>query len=195
MSKYHSLQHVFLIAMPQLTDTFFSQSVIYLWEYNEQGATGIIINKPMNFQLGEVLKQLNIPVEDERANHCLVLQGGPVAIDQGFIIRRRHSTFDQEGKLTVEVTISSSKQDLINMAKGEGLNDCLVALGCTGWSAGQLDRELTKNNWLVVPFNETTLFGMLTENISPESTFLKWHDAAANAGVDLSRLIPDAGHA
>lgn len=196
MANYNSLQHIFLIAMPKLSDAFFFQSVVYLWEYNEKGASGIIINKPMSFHLGEILKQLDIKVEDPRAENYPVLRGGPVAIDQGFIIRRRHHEDDQDGKPAIEITVSSSKQDLTDMATGEGLGDCLVALGCSSWEPGQLDRELANNDWLIAPFDEHTLFGILSEEGGGEGIAgVKWHDAAANLGIDLSRLSIEVGHA
>ncbi len=194
MSNYESLQHIFLIAMPQLNDAFFFQSVVYLWEYNEQGASGIIINKPLDFRLGEVLKQLEIEIQDPRAHDYPVLQGGPVAADQGFIIRRHNYQPDDPPKTLVEITVSSSKQDLLDMAQGEGLGDALVALGCAGWGAGQLDRELANNDWLIAPFRQETLFGMLSAD-EPRTTAMKWHKAAASVGVDLSRLSSDVGHA
>ena len=203
-SKYHALQHIFLIAMPRLADPLFCHSVVYLWEYNEKGASGIIINKPLDFTLGEVLQQLEITPEDPRANDYLVLQGGPVAREQGFIVRRRHHPPDESGKSTIDITVSSSKQDLINFANEElgdrengELGDCLIALGCAGWDAGQLDRELKNNDWLIAPFNETTLFDVLSTNNNgaSASTLVKWYNAAARVGVDLSRLSSEVGHA
>jgi putative transcriptional regulator len=197
MPNYDSLQHIFLIAMPQLSDSFFFQSVVYLWEYNEQGASGVIVNKPLDFRLGEVLGQLAIPSTDPRAITYPVLRGGPVAMDQGFIIRRRHHKPKKQGKPMVEITVSSSKQDLIDMASGEGLGDCLVTLGCAGWEPGQLDRELVNNDWLVAPFNEDILFGILSQDTEGGEGVVnsKWFDAAANVGVDLSRLSTEVGHA
>lgn len=194
MSYYTSLQHIFLISMPQLTDAQFSQSVIYLWEYNAQGAAGVIINKPMNIHLGELLQQLQIDVTEARVDHYPVLQGGPVAADQGFIIRRRYRHEPDARNPVVEITVSSSKQDLVELARGEGLGDSLVALGCAGWTAGQLDKELANNDWLVVPFNEEILFGTQF-NASGVSFAEKWYHAAAIVGIDLNRLSSDVGHA
>ena len=101
MSNYQTLQHIFLIAMPKLADPLFSQSVVYLWEYNEKGASGVIINKPLDFTLGEVLNQLGIIPKATQANAYPVLQGGPVAKEQGFIIRRSYHAADPEGKSTI----------------------------------------------------------------------------------------------
>ncbi|HVV67446.1 MAG TPA: YqgE/AlgH family protein [Gammaproteobacteria bacterium] len=193
MPNYQSLQHVLLIAMPQLNDPVFSQSVVYLWEYNEKGATGIIINKPMDIRLGELLQQLDISPADPGINEYPVLRGGPVASDQGFIIRRQQKVVADEPYPLTEVIVSSAKQDLIALANGEGLGDALVALGCAGWGAGQLDRELVNNDWLIAPFSETTLFG--DQDGEGDGSVTKWHTAAARAGIDLNRLSTDVGHA
>lgn len=197
MSKYQSLQHVFLIAMPQLQDPLFSQAVIYLWEYNEQGATGIVINKPMDLNLGELLEQLDVSATDPRVLNHPVLRGGPVSTGQGFIIRRKENKDVRFNKTPlVEITVSSAKQDLLDLAHGDGLGDSLIALGCVGWSAGQLDKELINNDWLIAPFSETTLFGDGSiPSMGQLLTIDKWHTAAASAGIDLNRLSTDVGHA
>lgn len=193
MANYQSLQHVFLIAMPQLDDPLFAQSVVYLWEYNEQGAAGIVINKPLDMDLGQLLEQLDIETKDPRVGQYPVLRGGPVLPGQGFIIRRRE-TKDLNAESLVEITVSSAKQDLMELADGDGLQDAVVALGCAEWASGQLDRELKNNDWLIAPFSEATLFeGPPIENALMSVS--KWHAAAARAGIDLSRLSTDVGHA
>lgn len=198
MYNYNALQHVFLIAMPKLIDDpYFTQSVVYLWEYNEEGATGIIINKPLDSNLGELLRQLQIEVNDPQIEDYPVFRGGPIAADRGFIIRRRHKIDEQSGNSMVEITVSSSKEDLVDLANGKGLGDIIVALGCAGWGAGQLDQELANNDWLIVPFSEFTLFGLQSEDETDggNDSVITWHNAAARAGIDLSRLSSDVGHA
>lgn len=194
MLDYQSLQHIFLIAMPSMDDPFFSQSVVYLWEYNEKGAAGIVINKPTNMNLGQLLEQLDIGTENSRAIHFPVLQGGPVLPGQGFIIRRWESK-DSNDEAIVEITVSSAKEDLIDLAEGKGLEDSLVALGCAEWQPGQLDQELIRNDWLIAPFKESTLFGDQKELMNGEMVpALKWYSAAASAGIDLKRLSTYVGH-
>lgn len=196
MSSYTALQHVFLIAMPKLRDPLFAQSVVYLWEYNADGATGVIINRPMGICLGELLQQLDVTADDARVQNYPVLCGGPVMPEQGFIIRRHLAAEHPEEERWIEVTVSSSKHDLLELAHGEGLGDTLVTLGCADWAPGQLDRELANNDWLVVPFSEATLFGDGGDGDS-DASFIqveKWHMAAARAGIDLNRLSSDVGH-
>lgn len=196
MSTYDSLQHVFLIAMPQMQDPLFVQSVVYLWEYNESGAVGVIINKPLNVYLSDMLTQLDIPVLDSAALKFPILHGGPVAIDQGFIIRRQHHVEEGTGKQLVEITVSSSKHDLLELANGHGLANTLVTVGCCAWGAKQLDQEMAGNNWLVAPFSEETLFAGLADDLEcPVKTTDRWVKAAARAGINLERLSSDFGHA
>lgn len=193
--NYEGLQHIFLVAMPQLEDPQFSQSVIYLWEYNEQGAMGIVINKPLDVRLGELLQQLDIPLNDPEMEQLPILRGGPVAADQGFIIRRQHKQLSHHENPVVEITVSSSKQELMAIANGEYPGDALIALGCAGWAPGQLDTELANNDWLILPFSEFTLFGEEGEQDEDVDAFSKWYMAAARAGIDMNRMSSDVGHA
>lgn len=195
MSNYNSLQQVFLISMPHLKNPFLARSVIYLWEYNEKGACGIMINKLMDFTLQEVLKHLDIKAEDPRIDDYPVLQGGPNSIGQGFIIYRHPNASDHGNEKKTEITISSSKQDLADIAKGIGLGDCLISLGCTRWHEKELDKELANNDWLVAPFNEEVLFSPLNSESAKKSIFTKWCDAAATFGLDLNRISANMGHA
>jgi putative transcriptional regulator len=198
MSTYESLQHIFLIAMPQMPDPLFTQSVVYLWEYNENGAVGVIINKPLNIHLSDLLTQLDIPIVDPVAASFPILHGGPVAMDQGFVIRRQHRVEDGTGKQLVEVTVSSSKQDLVELANGNGLADTLITVGCSAWDAMQLDEEIARNDWLIAPFSEHTLFANDQEDTGEQGASKetgRWVNAAARAGIDLKRLSSDWGHA
>jgi putative transcriptional regulator len=195
MPNYDSLQHIFLIAMPQIKDRFFAQAVVYLWEYNEKGAKGLIINKFMKPLLGDLLRHLEIPVQDQRAEIHPMLMGGPVASDQGFLLQRKHDINLKTGKTELRITIGSSKEDLQSLADGTKLEDTLVAIGFANWESGQLDEELKNNDWLVAPFNEETLFSAISGQLISENTLATWHHAAATLGVNVSDLSLDAGHA
>ncbi len=189
MPTYDSLQHVFLIAMPQMSDPIFAQSVIYLWECTEYGARGAIINKKIaNTCLGDLFKQLKLQTIDPTASNLPVYHGGPVSADQGFIIRRQHQVEDFTGKPLVEITVSSSRNDLVELANGQGVEDALVIVGCTHWDGGQLDDEIAKNHWLIVPFSEHTLFSEDRSSLETDRSAENWLKAAARAGIDLSRV-------
>src|SRR5262249_44739920 len=147
-------------AMPKLIDSEFSHAVIYLWEYGEQGASGVIINKPMNIYLGELLKQIKVKDMSWYTENYPVRYGGPVAPDQIFVIRRQQSRLkNQEGDPMSEITVSATRRDLIPLAVSNWRGNAIVTLGCSVWLPGQLDQELTDNDWLILPFNESTLFG------------------------------------
>lgn len=196
MHNYESFQHVFLIAMPQLRDPCFNQAVVYLWEYNAEGAKGVIINKPVRASLGDLLRHLQIPVADERVEKYPMLLGGPVASEQGFLVQRKRELDWESGKSELQITVTSSRDDLLPLAEGEALGDTLVALGYASWMPGQLDLELKNNDWLVAPFNETTLFSALSDDISFEtSSAIAWHGAVAKLGIDPHSLFLEAGHA
>lgn len=196
MQNYQSLQHVFLIAMPQLQDPCFSQSVVYLWECGEQGAKGVIINKPVKARLGDLLRHLQIPIQDTKAEQHPMLLGGPVASEQGFLIQRKRDMNWQTGETDLQITVSSSRDDLVPLAEGEALADTLVALGYASWEPGQLEQELKNNDWLVAPFREETLFALVEDaSGGVASTALAWYCAAATLGVDLNCMSLDAGHA
>jgi putative transcriptional regulator len=179
MNTIASIEHQLLLAMPSLNDPMFFQAVVYLCEYNPMGSMGIMINKPTDITLGEILRHLQIKVTDEKVDNYKVVRGGPLGKDQGFIIRRKQDSS--------EISLSSSKQDLSALAHGQGLDDTLVSLGYAAWNAGQLEQEIASNDWLVVPMDAKILFDVPFK--------LRWRQAAALIGVDFDKLSGDVGHA
>ena len=182
-----SLTNHFLIAMPGLEDPNFSRTVTYICEHNEQGAMGIIINRPMEIRLGEVLDQLDIDIQDRAANDQIVYLGGPIQTDRGFVLHAGAATFDSTLKVTSEIHVTTSRDILEAMAIGNGPTHSLVALGYAGWSSGQLEQELSSNSWLSGPADIATLFTVP----APE----RWQAAAQLLGVDMNLMIGEAGHA
>lgn len=197
MSNYRSLQHVFLIATPQLLDPDFSHAVVYLWEYGEQGASGVIVNKPSNIHLGEILRQIEVKDVSWYTENYPLLYGGPVASDQVFVVRRERTKMkDDQGNTIFNIKVSAdTRRTLTGLATADWEGEAIVTLGCSVWSPGQLDKELANNDWLVIPFNEATLFGTALEDREGRNSTDIWYSAAARAGIDLSRLSPDVGHA
>lgn len=181
------LEDQFLIAMPQLNDPYFANTVTYLWRHNEEGALGIVINKPLQASVADIFDELDIvcPVSGAfRQQH--VLAGGPVEKDKGFIIHDAGESWESSISVTPEVTICTSRTILQDIARGEGPNNYLVALGCAGWEAGQLEREITENAWLTAPADNELLFSR---------DFASKVDAAASLlGIDLQQISPEAGH-
>ncbi len=180
------LTNHFLIAMPQLADPNFSQTVTYVCEHNGEGALGIVINRPLELRLGEVLAQLDLKTESDAVAALPVYLGGPVQTDRGFVLHRGGGPW--EGTLAVGdgIAVTSSRDILADIARGHGPRQLLVALGYAGWGAGQLEREIAENSWLSGPADPDILFE------TPDET--RWAAAAARLGVDLSLLPGQAGH-
>jgi putative transcriptional regulator len=187
MTSATSLTNHFLIAMPGLQDPNFSRTVSYVCEHSEQGAMGIIINRPMEIQLGEVLAQLEIEAEHREICELPVYLGGPVQTDRGFVIHDGDCRYDSTLEVTPEIRVTTSRDVLEAIASGQGPANRLVALGYAGWSGGQLEQEMVANAWLSGPADADILFA------TPSAE--RWQAAAKRLGVDLNLLSGDAGHA
>lgn len=175
-----------LIAMPTLIAPPFARTVIYLCAHNEQGAMGLVVNKPLQtIDFPTLLDQLGIPHGDLLGS-TRVQFGGPVESGRGFVL---HST-DYKAEKTVvvgDVAVTSTLEVLQAIAGGTGPSRHLLALGYAGWSAGQLDAEIQANGWLTVPCDSDILFG--------EDLSVKWERAIAKLGIDPMMLSGEAGHA
>ena len=182
------LENQFLIAMPQMTDSYFANTVTYLWKHNAQGALGIVINKPLQACIADIFDELDIvcDVENGPFRNQHVLAGGPVERDKGFIIHSAGKGWESSVGVTPDVTVCTSKTILQDIARGEGPDNYLVALGCAGWEAGQLEREMRANAWLTAPADTALLFS--------DDYARKANAAAALLGVDLRQISPEVGH-
>lgn len=188
MSSTANLTDHFLIAMPGLMDPNFYHTVTYVCEHNDEGAMGIVVNRPMNIQLSDILEQMQIPCPSpERLQHPIYI-GGPVAMERGFVL---HATGSQQWGSTLEITpkisVTTSQDILEAIARGDGPEELLIALGYAGWGSGQLERELGENAWLSGPADDKIIFRLPVEQ--------RWHAAARLLGVDLDTLSNEAGHA
>jgi len=182
-----SLTNQFLIAMPSLQDPNFMRSVTYICEHNEQGCMGIMINRPLDITLGEVMRQLDIPAEDPDISQQPVYLGGPVQNERGFVIHQPHGKWEAMLEVTSEIGVTSSRDILAAIAEGKGPEHSFIALGYAGWGAGQLENEIAQNAWLSAPADSSIIF---------EAPFQKrWEAAAALAGVDINKLSSEIGHA
>lgn len=181
------LTNQFLIAMPGLDDPNFTRSVTYICEHNADGAMGIVINHPIEMELGDVLRQLDVATEDQKVEHQPVFIGGPVLPDRGFIVHRPPGNWESSLPVTENIAVTTSRDILNAIAHGYGPRDSLFALGYAGWTAGQLEAEMADNAWLSVPADEHVLFEL------PASA--RWRAAAELIGIDPALLSGDAGHA
>lgn len=182
-----SLQDHFLIAMPAMGDPNFNETVTYVCKHDEEGALGIIINRPTDMLMEEVFRQLSLEPVDPRLADLPVLAGGPVRRDRGFVLHRSDETYDSTLDTGAGVRVTVSQDILSSMARGEGPEPVLVALGYAGWESGQLEAELAANAWLSVAADHTVLFETPFEQ--------RWRAAAGLLGVDIHQLASYAGHA
>jgi putative transcriptional regulator len=189
MMETTSLADHYLIAMPTLQDPNFFHGVTYICEHNENGAMGIIVNRPLDMGLEEIFAETDTHSDIDAINHHPVYLGGPVQNERGFIIHQPPGDWDNLLKVSDHIGVASSRDLLQAIAKGEGPPRLFVALGYAGWGPGQLDQEMTENAWLSVPAKgaEHIIFDV------PDHE--RWQAAAALTGVDMSRLSPNFGHA
>ncbi len=181
------LKHQFLIAMPHMADAHFAQTLIYLVEHNQDGAMGLIINRPSGLNLADVMEQLRPDVPCEPAIEDLpVYSGGPVQTDRGFVLHPASSQF-QATLVLGELGVTTSQDVLFAIADGQGPRQHFIALGYAGWEAGQLEAELIENAWLSCPAQAHILFDLPAEQ--------RLTAAAASLGVDLRLLSSQVGHA
>jgi putative transcriptional regulator len=182
-----SLQDHFLIAMPAMGDPNFNETVTYVCKHDDDGALGIIVNRPTDMLLEEVFRQLGLEASDSRLGDLPVLAGGPVRRDRGFVLHRSTHEYDKTLETAAGIKLTVSQDVLAAIARGEGPDPVIVALGYAGWDAGQLETELAANAWLSVPADHGVLFDVPFEQ--------RWSAAAGLLGVDIHQLASYAGHA
>ncbi|HEX7034581.1 MAG TPA: YqgE/AlgH family protein [Pseudomonadales bacterium] len=186
MTPESSLKNQFLIAMPSLIGGYFGDTLIYLCEHNDDGAMGLVVNRPTEMSLRELLSQLGISGRDVPVE-IPVLDGGPVARDRGFILHSDDSRFEASLDLGDGTMLTAAREVLEAIAEGRGPRDYLVALGYAGWAGGQLEGELKENAWLTCPASHEIVFREPFEN--------RVRKAAASLGIDLRFMSGQAGHA
>jgi len=176
-----------LVAMPTMPDPRFERSVVYLCAHSEEGAMGIVVNKPLqSLSFSELLDHLKIETEslDDRIR---VHFGGPVESARGFVLHSSDYMHDATMMVDDEFALTATVDVLKALAEGKGPRDSLLALGYAGWAPGQLDEEIQNNGWLTVPADEEVVFHLQND--------LKWQSAVGRLGVDISNLSGDIGHA
>ncbi|MGD8430283.1 MAG: YqgE/AlgH family protein [Ectothiorhodospiraceae bacterium] len=182
-----SLTDHFLIAMPALADPNFSQTVTYVCEHNEDGALGIVINRPSGLTLNELFGHIGLEETGSEAGDRAVYVGGPVQRERGFVLHDTTRQWESTMAISDQVAITTSRDVLEALSRGGGPTRYLVALGYAGWGPGQLEQEMAENAWLSGPADPAIIF----ERDNDE----RWRAAAALLGVDLSLLSSDTGHA
>lgn len=185
-----NLQNHFLIAMPSLQISYFTRSVIYICEHNQEGAIGLVINKPLDrYTVSMVLNKLKISSQkrDESINlEKPVFSGGPLARDCGFILHTPCQGFNYSMAISDKTMITTSKDVLETIGTPTQPENVLIALGYTGWGAGQLEQEVLENFWLTLEADTEILFRT--------SISKRWCGAANRLGIDIRSISNHAGH-
>ncbi|NIV37283.1 MAG: hypothetical protein GWN58_50030, partial [Anaerolineae bacterium] len=154
----------------------------------DEGTMGIIINRPHELSLGTLLSQMNIEAASDSIKTTPLYDGGPVTPEHGFVLHRPLGDWEVTLPTSDEVGLTASKDIIEAIARNEGPEEYLIALGYAGWSAGQLEQEILDNSWLAGPANHSIIFNTPTEE--------RWATAAALLGVDdITLLSTDTGHA
>ena len=187
MSEGNHLPGHFLIAMPSMLDPNFQRTVTYICEHTEDGAVGLVVNRPMDMDVSDVLRELAMDVRNESIASQPVLQGGPVEQHKGFVLHESPESWDGTLWSRDSIQVTASRQILSALADGSGPERAALALGYAGWGPGQLEEELLENAWLVAPAASRIIF-----ETPPDE---RWREAAALLGVDLATLAPSGGHA
>jgi len=182
-----SLADHFLIAMPSLADPHFVRGVTLICQHDEFGAMGLVVNHRSEYNLDEVLRQMDIATDSAILARQPVLVGGPVQPDRGFVLHDDPRDFGATLRFGDGMAVSTSRDILQEMARGEGPARTLITLGYAGWTAGQLEAELVQNAWLTVPADKAICFDIPLEE--------RWEAAARRIGVDISQLSDNVGHA
>lgn len=173
--------------MPGMEDPNFSTTVTLICEHNDDGALGIVINRPLELKLSGLFEQLDVRDPDPAAADSPVIMGGPVGPERGFVLHNPGGTFENSLAVSSDIQLTLSRDIIDAMATGHGPNKSLVALGYAGWEPGQLESEMLANSWLNVPATPDIVFDMPFNQ--------RWMSAARTLGIDISRISPDAGHA
>jgi putative transcriptional regulator len=181
------LTNQFLIAMPGMDDPNFAQTVTLVCEHSAHGALGIVINRPLAMDLGDVFAQLGLDAAHSHVARQNVLHGGPVQTDRGFVLHSPGASFESTLPVSEKLHLTTSRDILDALASGQGPERAIVALGYAGWDAGQLEEEMARNAWLTVPVDVSLLFEVPAED--------RWQAAGRLLGINLLHMSSDAGHA
>ena len=190
MDPSSNLTGKLLIAMPGMQDARFEHAVILICNHSDQGAMGLVLNRPLpEIDFGDLMTQLGIDVEDD-AIEIPIRFGGPVEPGRGFVLHRvpRDTQIDEgRMRITDDLAMSTTRDILEDYARGHGPQPAVLALGYAGWGPGQLDAEILGNGWLTSDRGDELIFGSDDNG--------KWRAALGALGIDPLRLSPDAGHA
>ena len=184
----------FLIAMPGMGDGTFAGTVVYMCEHTEKGALGLVINKPIDITLKNLFEKVELKLDRPDLAGAPVYFGGPVQTDRGFVLHEplggdasKNPPYNSSLRIPGGLEMTTSKDVLEAMASGAGPKRVLVTLGYSGWGAGQLEDEMSRNGWINVGAEPGIIFDTPVEQ--------RYDKALSLLGIDALMLSQDAGHA
>ncbi len=177
-----------LIAMPGMRDPRFASSVIFMCSHTDDGAMGLIVNKPSEeLKLKDLLEQLEIP-QGSGGRDIRVHFGGPVEHGRGFVLHSAdYGSSDATMQVDDQFGMTATQDILEDIAVGSGPDAAILMLGYTGWEPGQLENEIMENGWLVADATPEIVFG--------SDSSMKWTAALNSLGIDPLLLSAEAGYA
>ena len=182
-----NLTHHFLISMPQMQDQCFKNSVVYILDHGEQGAFGVIINHRLAMEPAALFQQIDITIDNDATRQATLLRGGPVDENHGMVLHEPGPVFNVTQQFDNGVSLSSSKDVLEAIAKGDEPVHFQIVLGHCGWAPGQLEMEVANNAWLTCTADTDIIFHTALHD--------RRQAVAELLGVDLSRIVGQSGHA
>jgi len=177
----------FLIAMPNMLDPNFAGTLTYICDHGEQGALGVVVNRPIELNMDALFSQIGLDLGDANLKTRPVYYGGPVQVERGFVLHRPLGHWGSTLSVNDRVGLTTSKDILEATARLEGPAEILVTLGYAGWGPGQLEDEIKQNAWLTVQADPEVIFGLPAEQ--------RIGAAMKLLGIDLAMLSEEAGHA
>ncbi len=177
----------FLIAMPNMADPHFAKTLTYVCEHNDQGALGVVVNRPIDMTVQALFAQVDIELLPKELGNQWVYFGGPVQMDRGFVLHQPVGEWQSTLAVNSALGLTTSKDILEAVGQGEGPPKILITLGYAGWAPGQLEYELAQNAWLTVPASSQVIFDLPHEE--------RLAAAMEMLGIDFASLSEEAGHA
>lgn len=192
-NKFNALTSNLLIAMPNLKDNYFAESVILICDHDETGAMGLIINRPLDIKVSDVLQEMKIKNDDPSLRKMPMLSGGPLETEKGFILHYMDDCvtsrdWDTSMIINENLAVTTSDDIIFAIAKGVSPSPFVVTLGYCEWESGQLEDELINNDWLLAPADLDIIFNV--------PHMQKWRECTYTIGIDeISNLATYTGHA
>lgn len=186
-----SLSNQFLLALPIQNGTYFEDTITYMCRHGEEGALGLVINRPLPIKLNDILSEADLPTAVD--SKVVLIEGGPVNPSNPAILHTADFTTESSMEICEGIMLTTDQipggvfATLRAISKGEGPSQYLVALGYAGWQGGQLENELEENVWMTCPGDRSIIFDTPYDQ--------RVSKAASTIGIDFNKMSPFGGEA